>query len=46
MLGLSGGFGLTVAILGGGAEVIIGGSNTSFRLSLEISIDVVDIWKT
>ena len=46
MFGLSGGLGFTVATLGGGAAVRIGGSRTSLRLSLDISIDVVDIWKT
>ena len=43
--GLSGIFGLT-ATTGGGSEVNIGGSGTSFRLSLDISIEVVDIWNT
>ena len=42
---LSGTFGLT-ATTGGGSEVSIGGSGTSFRLSLDISIEVVDIWNT
>jgi len=31
---------------GGGAEVSIGGSATSFKLSRDISIEAVDIWKT
>jgi hypothetical protein len=46
MFGLSGGLGFTVAIQGGGVAVRRGGSITSFRLSLDISIDVVDIWNT
>ena len=46
MCALSGGLGFTVAILGGGAAVRSGGSATSFRLSLDISIEVVDIWNT
>ena len=37
--------GLTVTT-GGGSDVNIGGSGTSFRLSLDISIEVVDIWNT
>ena len=41
--GRSGTFGLT-ATTGGGSEVNMGGSGTSLRLSLEISIEVVDIW--
>ena len=43
--GRSGTLGLT-ATTGGGSEVNIGGSGTSFKLSLDISIDVVDIWNT
>ena len=41
--GFSAGLGLTVTT-GGGADINIGGS--SFKLSLDTSIDVVDIWNT
>ena len=45
MLGLSGNFGFTETLDAGGADVSLGGSETSLILSLETSIDVVDIWK-
>ena len=43
MFGLSGGFGFTGILDKDGVVEVLGGSFTSFKLSRETSIDVVDI---